>query len=990
MKKILLTSLFILLAFSGVKSQALIQSYNFPYFNSYNYFWGITVVNDSFWIASDFNGTGYPLSYMYKVTRQGVISDSFQTPFTFNHGLAWDGTGFWVAEDYRTSGGRLYKISRTGQRMDSIYTGTYAAGIGGIALDGNYLWFAVYSPDYTTYPNSYAYKVNLSTKQLVDTIPLRGRQVQGLAIKGDTILYVNDGFHGDPERIYAYRDAIGDTLFSFPVPDPDNDCDPHGMYWDGSHLYLIAYRIGNNVAAYRTLYKYSMTGESSPVIQTNPNTINFGNTIIGTTASQTLAISNTGSAKLIISGKNITSPRFGITPNNVPDTLQPGQSKNYTVTFNPNAFDTLSAQLQLQSNDGGTPTKIVTLKGKGVYSGAYINLSANSFDYQQRRTGSLCGYIFTVLNQGSSPLTINSMTFTTARYRIDTVGLTFPVTIDTQKTKSFRIWFNPNLAATYIDSLTISSNAVNLPSAKLNVTGTGQVVNSVLGAQMWQGNIPDNPYTSYDDPQPVSIKQIGDVNNDGVNDIIVSSGNYLTSCFNGNSSVTADILWSFNTGYDNNNTGNVVWKDGMQIRDDIDGDGIQDVVIGCGGGNEMVYTISGRTGKKIWGFGDSISYSDGDIEGIRVDKDFNGDGIKDVLASASGTGSNPPGRHAAICINGLTGEQIFISTQNSAFTGDIQTTPFGGAIGTNSNSGVYTVSGFNNLGSNVWSYTTAGKVWSLRLIPTINADTVKELLGLQGFSGGVFCIASNNGQTLWTKGLGSSNNGTIEMLDDLDSNGSPDFTLSGPQIISRVDSKTSNVLWSYAPGASYIRDVAAISDIDGDGWIDIVVGMQDPGKVFVMSGKTGVIRFTYEFGSGNNNHRADRVAALNSIDGNSTTEFVACERPGRIIMFNGGPNNPIGISQIGTSIPETYKLEQNYPNPFNPSTLIQFQVQSSKFIKIVVYDVLGKEVQTLVNEYKQPGTYEITFDAKNLSSGIYFYKMTAGNFTETKRMTLIK
>ena len=87
---------------------------------------------------------------------------------------------------------------------------------------------------------------------------------------------------------------------------------------------------------------------------------------------------------------------------------------------------------------------------------------------------------------------------------------------------------------------------------------------------------------------------------------------------------------------------------------------------------------------------------------------------------------------------------------------------------------------------------------------------------------------------------------------------------------------------------------------------------------------------------------------------------------------------------------DEFRLEQNYPNPFNPVTLLEFGISNSGFVSLKVYDILGNEVKTLVNEFKQPGTYEVEFAGSNLSSGIYFYKLEAGSFVETKRMLLVK
>lgn len=90
------------------------------------------------------------------------------------------------------------------------------------------------------------------------------------------------------------------------------------------------------------------------------------------------------------------------------------------------------------------------------------------------------------------------------------------------------------------------------------------------------------------------------------------------------------------------------------------------------------------------------------------------------------------------------------------------------------------------------------------------------------------------------------------------------------------------------------------------------------------------------------------------------------------------------------TLPTEYALEQNYPNPFNPSTSIQYAVSSRQFISLKVYDVLGNEIETLVNEEKPVGTYEIIWNASNVPSGVYFYQLKAGEYTNTKKMVLLK
>ncbi len=98
----------------------------------------------------------------------------------------------------------------------------------------------------------------------------------------------------------------------------------------------------------------------------------------------------------------------------------------------------------------------------------------------------------------------------------------------------------------------------------------------------------------------------------------------------------------------------------------------------------------------------------------------------------------------------------------------------------------------------------------------------------------------------------------------------------------------------------------------------------------------------------------------------------------------------IGITQPFTEVPAVYSLEQNYPNPFNPSTNIEFKIPENSFVKLIVYDQLGREIEKLVDEELNPGTYKYDWNAADYPSGVYFYKLQAGEFVQTKKMVLIK
>jgi hypothetical protein len=83
-------------------------------------------------------------------------------------------------------------------------------------------------------------------------------------------------------------------------------------------------------------------------------------------------------------------------------------------------------------------------------------------------------------------------------------------------------------------------------------------------------------------------------------------------------------------------------------------------------------------------------------------------------------------------------------------------------------------------------------------------------------------------------------------------------------------------------------------------------------------------------------------------------------------------------------------MSQNYPNPFNPNTTISYSIPSSSFVQLKIFNIIGQEIATLVNEEKLAGNYEVNFDASNLPSGVYIYKMNAGSYVQTRKMILLK
>jgi hypothetical protein len=193
----------------------------------------------------------------------------------------------------------------------------------------------------------------------------------------------------------------------------------------------------------------------------------------------------------------------------------------------------------------------------------------------------------------------------------------------------------------------------------------------------------------------------------------------------------------------------------------------------------------------------------------------------------------------------------------------------------------------------------------------------------------------------------------------------------------------------------------------GESWIEQLYTLAAPeyfGNVYFVNQDKGwitggsspdSIMFTTDEGENWNTQSIGSSAELNSI-------YFVDENIGWAVGNNGvilhtTTGGVVSVEEETNSIPNNFNLKQNYPNPFNPSTKIKYSIPQLSNVAIKVFDILGNEIETLVNEVKQTGTYEITWYAEGLPSGIYFYRLQAvptgrqaGDYVETKKMVLMK
>ena len=176
-------------------------------------------------------------------------------------------------------------------------------------------------------------------------------------------------------------------------------------------------------------------------------------------------------------------------------------------------------------------------------------------------------------------------------------------------------------------------------------------------------------------------------------------------------------------------------------------------------------------------------------------------------------------------------------------------------------------------------------------------------------------------------------------------------------------------------------------DADQDGDNDLVTLHPNNGnKLWLNDGSGNFTSLGIMFGS-----LRTLSIGCGDLDGDNDYEIVLGQLEGtggNSIYFN--ETMIVGVYEKKGLEPHTYMLHNNYPNPFNPSTTLSYSIPELGMVELIVYDVLGKEIAKLVNKEQQAGSYEVQFDASNLGSGIYFYRIQAGDFVEAKKMVLMK
>ena len=779
-------------------------------------------------------------------------------------GMTYDGENLWITDHANSSALPAYamEFDMSGNILSQFDLPDHY--MSGIAYDEGDFWVATYYPDPST-----IYKVDTEGNIIVQ-MQSPGDQPWDLCLENGNLWVVD------------YNDNMIYKINSGGVLEESYPCEnikPAGIVFDGQYLWYL----DGPLSSPSTLYKVDLGGSGTPEINVPVTEYNYGNVAVGDSAVWNCTVSNSGADDLEVSNLIIQNAVPIFVDMVFPQVLSPGNSIDIPFKYKPTEIGSLNTLVTIESNDPITPEVEVLLEGEAVFDGPHINVPILQHNYGTVRVNSTTRWFLEIYNDGNESLEISGIAIDDSHFYLDS-QISFPVSIGALETIELGVWFQPAGAVNYFAIAEINHNDISQDAIEVELSGNGTDEDYQIGENLWQYTI----NTGWDNSIK-GIVPIEDVSGDGFADVITSSEDDVVRCFNGNSSGIGDVLWE-------NEVGSVYGQNGLTVIEDINNDGVDDVVAGLVWGVKAVKALSGKTGEQIWVF-DTHSYGDGGwVYQVCSGFDYNEDGIKDVLASTGNDGNNT-GPKRFFCLDGTNGNMLWEAYTDgpnfsiigvSDFTGDGKPDAIGGSSNNGETVGkVFGINGSN--GSLMFEYSTTGSsVWGLTQLDDINGDGIQDIAA-GDFGGYYYLLDPSNGNVIQSGVVNNSLILRFEKLDDVNGDGYVDFSMahSGSNAVV-IDGYTGDNIW-LSGLADKCWNIDRIPDVSGDGINDLIAGtLFSNNQCYFLNGVTGEVLWSNNFGEA-----IDGIGAIPDITGDGSWEMVVGGREGNLKCFSGGLNSAI-------------------------------------------------------------------------------------------------
>ena len=927
--------------------------------------WGLEYHDGSLWVGDDGDG------YIFRVDPDdGSVLETLPTPydqdhiaFGANHGVTWDGTGFWVAGDFGKDW--LYKVDMTGAFMDTIPAPTDA--VGGLGWDGTYLLVTTY------YPNNEAgiLKVDPADGSIIGpTIPAQGQQPFGIVYdtSDGTLWNGMDDNDGDPEKIWNLAYSDGSVISSFDTP----AVSPKGIALGDGYMWVVANTIGG---AGRRIYKIDLSGAGTPDITALPAIQDFGIVALGSTGTLEQILRNDGDGDLAITDIVAVDP-FSFDPQSLPEILGPSEELIFDVHFDPVVAGNFQGILRVLSNDFDEGIVDVVLLGTGVYPDPTIVISPPALNYANTGVGLVRGLTFSIENVGFADLEVTGIESSRGVFNLPP-DLSLPQILETFETMDVQVVFAPEGLGAHDGTITVESNDPDDPSVDVPASGQGIDASFLPGEPIWQAQGIENV---------VTVLAVPDVTGDGIPDAVMESydagadGDPFQS-FYGNSHGIGVGVWSTGDG------GSGGWGDlCLELAGDLTGDGEAEIVRGTAWGGRRVEVRHSTDGGLVWSYDTHLDGGGGWVYDVDVMPDVSGDDVPEVIAGAGTDGGAGTGARRLYCFDGATGAVRFAYVSIDAFLSvawiedvDSDDVPdvLGGAGGNSADDRVYCVSGASvGAGVPIWEFATGGSVYSLDVIEDVNGDGFDDVLA-GSWSNSVYCLDGTTGGVLWQRNVGGDVL-RVEAIDDVTGDGRQDVVVAriGSSVYC-LDGIDGTVHWNFPTGGN-VWSASFIPDVSGDGVIDVIAGCQDH-FVYCIDGADGIELWSRGVGA-----LVYSVRYIDDVSGNGAPDVLAGTQylgagGGKLWCLEGGAAvSGVGEPPAGAS---TIRFAGVSPNPMREGGAFLFQVGAGAAgsLGVDIYDLGGRRVRRLDLDAVS-GAQRLAWDGRSadgtrLASGVYYYQL---------------
>lgn len=929
---------------------------------------GITF--DGSWLYSGLYSSPGDDNRIYKIDpSDGSYELQCYAPIEEALGLSFDGTHFWSTDRQGSYDPALaVQFDMEGNFISNFeLPATYFSGIE--CMEDGTFWATCYYD-----PNGTAFHLDNNGNELGQfTTP----NTQPWAIcQMDENFWIADY---DADMIYLV-DETGQVIESHESIDES----PTGVVFDGTYLWYVAGPVQNN----STLYKVDLGGSGNPVLDIQPQSVNLAEHLLGDNDSFNLTFSNNGGSTGVFTSQGLSGTGASLLSiENITEEIEiaPGSSEeiSFDVSFDaPGVFDLL---LTYTTNDPLNNEIEIHIFGQITNDGAVLETNLTQITFADKRLFSNTRQFIELINSGNETLDISELAFTKPEFKIYP-EMELPLHIPSLDTITVGVWFHPSTTGTHDDVLTILSNDPNSPK-EIQILAQSVESNNNMGQLLWSYQV-----TEGYDQSPKAMLNIGDINGDGVGEVIACIENNQIMCFNGNSDGTADLLWTREI-----YSGNIYQQNAIDGIDDIDADGVNDFIVGTTGGDKSITCISSKTGAVIWKFYTNVIGDGGWVYQVYGQKDYNGDGIKDALA-AVGDDAQDNGPKCVFLIDGETGDQIWRAPFSGPafsvigiedFTGDGGYDVLAGASSADETQGkIYGIDGSD--GSIEWNVNANGSsVWALSPLGDVNGDDIADVMA-GDFSGYYYFLDASNGNELESGGIG--NNLILRLLDlgDITEDGFNDILIASSATSAYlIDGYSAEAVW-YSPLDDKAWNLAVANDLNQDGFNDVMAGtLYQSNYSYFLDGVSGD-----EMSKKAANTAIDALCSIGDICRDWTMEMVVGDRNGLISCYSGGLDGTVGIPEEVLKENRAAGFEIA-PIPNNGEFSIKLSWTSSEVVSLrLIQSVSGKSFN-LGDFQLAEGEQNLQIDLsqrlkQKISSGLYTIQITGKQNSKQAQFIYLK